>query len=47
MPGPGPYAIRDPCTSARWRPAGQSSAFEIVLDGECTQEYWIDGTIVK
>ena len=27
--------------------AGQSSAFESVLDGECTQQYRVDGTIVK
>lgn len=27
--------------------AGQSVTFEMVLDGECTQDYRIDGTIVK
>jgi hypothetical protein len=27
--------------------AGQSVPFEMVLDGECTQDYRIDGTIVK
>jgi len=27
--------------------AGQSSTFESVLDGECTQQYRVDGTIVK
>jgi outer membrane lipoprotein SlyB len=27
--------------------AGQSSTFETVLDGECTQDYRVDGTIVK
>jgi curli biogenesis system outer membrane secretion channel CsgG len=27
--------------------AGQSVTFETVLDGECTQEYRVDGTIVK
>ena len=26
---------------------GQSSTFETVLDGECTQDYRVDGTIVK
>ena len=27
--------------------AGQSGTFESVLDGECTQQYRVDGTIVK
>ncbi|MDD4136282.1 MAG: hypothetical protein PHT99_00100 [Methanoregula sp.] len=27
--------------------AGQSRAFEMVLDGECMQEYRVDGTMVK
>jgi hypothetical protein len=27
--------------------AGQSTTFETVLDGECTQEYRVDGSIVK
>jgi hypothetical protein len=27
--------------------AGQSGTFEVVLDGECMQEYRVDGTIVK
>ena len=27
--------------------AGQSTTFESVLDGECTQDYRIDGAIVK
>ena len=27
--------------------AGQSVTFEMVLDGECTQAYRVDGTIVK
>lgn len=27
--------------------AGQSGTFEMVLDGDCTQEYRVDGTILK
>jgi len=27
--------------------AGQSGTFEMVLDGDCSQEYRVDGTIVK
>jgi len=27
--------------------AGQSSTFETVLDGECMQEYRVEGTVVK
>jgi len=27
--------------------AGQSTTFETVLDGECTQDYRVDGAIVK
>lgn len=27
--------------------AGQSGAFEMILDGDCSQEYRVEGTIVK